>query len=93
MSKGYGGQDGPPALTIRKPLVDLNRDWAEDGECRKPENEWVDFFPLMNDEEAVAKAKDVCSRCPVFIECGRFAKANDIGFGIWGGMTPGERDG
>lgn len=91
-SKGYGGQDGPPALTVRKPLVDLNRDWVEDATCRRHEHEDVDFFPAMGDLDAVERAKAVCRDCPVWLDCLGFAVVNDIGFGIWGGMTPGERD-
>lgn len=91
-SKGYGGKDGPPPLTVRKPLVDLDRTWAEQAECGK--EEWVDveWFMPMGDLEAVEKARTVCRRCPVFVDCLEYAVGNDIQFGVWGGMTPGERE-
>lgn len=92
-SQGYGGQDGPPALTVRKPLVNLDRDWVADAECRKDEHEGVDFFAKMGDPVAVEAARNVCSRCPVWMDCLDFALDNDIEFGVWGGMTPAERGG
>lgn len=35
------------------------------------------------------RAKDICATCPVITECRNAADA----FGVWGGMTPGERAG
>jgi WhiB family redox-sensing transcriptional regulator len=42
-------------------------------------------------ETQVAVAKAVCSRCPVAWECLLWANRTHQPSGIWGGMTPGER--
>lgn len=91
-SRGYGGKDGPPALTVRKPLVNLDRDWTADAKCREEQYDSDDFFGKMGDQSFVARAKQICSGCPVWMDCLDFALDNDIEFGVWGGMTPGERD-
>jgi len=39
----------------------------------------------------VRRAKGVCHGCPVRIECLEFALATADTFGIWGGLTDGER--
>lgn len=90
-SKGWGGKDGPPPLTVRKPLKSTVFDWMDRGECTKPEYDDVNFFPPMEQRIEVEKAKSVCKNCPVFIDCLEFAIVNDFRFGIWGGKTPSER--
>jgi WhiB family transcriptional regulator, redox-sensing transcriptional regulator len=44
------------------------------------------FFPEKWGQTAAAKA--ICHTCPVQAEC---LDAADDDFGIWGGLTPGER--
>lgn len=39
----------------------------------------------------VARAKAVCRRCPVIVECRSHALAAQEPFGIWGGLDEGER--
>lgn len=91
--KGYGGKDGPPPLTVRKPLVNKERAWMILAECLKEDYWDVDFFIPMSDLDLVDEAKAVCRKCPAFIDCLQFAVDNDIQFGIWGGLTPSEREG
>lgn len=57
------------------------------------------FFPIGAPgapvyEREVAKAKAVCRRCPVMVDCLWFALGNlDMTeFGIWGSTTPAERE-
>lgn len=52
------------------------------------------FFPIGEepDIEEVAEAKAVCARCPVACECLVYAIETSQGHGIWGGLTPPERD-
>ena len=38
-----------------------------------------------------AKAKAICSRCPVIAECLRWAIATNEPWGLWGGMSSEER--
>jgi WhiB family transcriptional regulator, redox-sensing transcriptional regulator len=38
-----------------------------------------------------AKAKAVCQRCPVRVQCLDYALRNSISYGIWGGLDGEER--
>ena len=42
-------------------------------------------------KRATAKAKAICVRCPVQQACRQHALDNEIGHGVWGGLTPTER--
>lgn len=48
------------------------------------------FFSALHNKDMTKRAKDICASCPVRQECAEFAK--DERFGIWGGMTPRERN-
>lgn len=37
-------------------------------------------------------ARNLCARCPVRQKCLDYAMANDEEFGVWGGLSPSERD-
>jgi WhiB family redox-sensing transcriptional regulator len=60
------------------------------------------FFPEMPagrprgldfvDPPAVAAARAVCARCPLWRDCLRYAVDGGISDGIWGGHTPRERE-
>lgn len=68
-------------------------DWVDDAICSQTDPEA--FFPQHdpadphNTTPAVAKA--ICQRCPVMDACGDWAIENNMEFGVWGGMTRGER--
>jgi WhiB family redox-sensing transcriptional regulator len=51
------------------------------------------FFPHDGDAQGVKMAKSLCARCnkDSFNKCLAFAITNHIKYGIWGGLTPGER--
>ena len=50
------------------------------------------FFPISEaDTERIAAAKALCGRCPVRQECLEHALHNGEDYGIWGGLTEGER--
>lgn len=38
------------------------------------------------------KAKQVCEQCSIRVECLTWALENDEQYGIWGGLTPAERN-
>lgn len=38
-----------------------------------------------------AKAKTICARCPVCLQCLDYALSNSIKHGIWGGLNQEER--
>lgn len=42
--------------------------------------------------EAEQYAKNLCAGCPVRDECLSYALENDEQYGIWGGLTPSQRD-
>jgi WhiB family redox-sensing transcriptional regulator len=58
--------------------------WRKQAACRGISTE--EFF-----KEQVPKAKQICESCPVKSACLQFALTNDIGWGIYGGMTSKER--
>lgn len=70
----------------------VNGDWRERAACRDADPEL--FFHEGDSIFALgyqARAKQICAGCPVADRC--LAEALRLGepFGVWGGMTPGER--
>jgi WhiB family redox-sensing transcriptional regulator len=66
--------------------------WAARGACRHSDPEL--FFPVAARGPALrqlARAKKVCARCPVRIECLDYALQTGQAFGIWGGTSEEER--
>jgi WhiB family redox-sensing transcriptional regulator len=71
-------------------LIELRRPaWQNDALCR---GNMALFFPEKITVEQAVKAKAICAVCPVARQCLEMAFANDERDGIWGGMTPTERD-
>lgn len=71
-------------------FVQLNRPaWQNLALCH---NQTELFFPEKVTVEQAAKAKLVCAQCPVQTDCLDMAYRNDERDGIWGGLTPLERD-
>lgn len=63
-------------------------EWQKDAACiERPD---VSFFPPRGPSPVEAIA--VCSRCLVRAECLRYALANDVRFGVWGGATVVQRE-
>lgn len=50
------------------------------------------FYPHKYDRASCREAKAICANCPVDAECLEAAFEVDEPFGIWGGLTPRERD-
>ena len=69
------------------------RSWRRRAACRGEDPEL--FFPVGTTGPAalaqIAEAKKICARCPVRRECLEFAVARKQEYGIWGGLTEGER--
>ncbi|MHC5260775.1 WhiB family transcriptional regulator [Streptomyces sp. UC4497] len=67
-------------------------EWLDSAACADEDPDV--FFPVgttgpaMDDVEA---AKEVCRRCPVIMECLRWAVATEQTTGVWGGTSEGER--
>jgi WhiB family transcriptional regulator, redox-sensing transcriptional regulator len=66
--------------------------WAARGACRGSDPEL--FFPIAHSGPAVgqiARARAICAQCPVQRECLEFAMESGQDFGVWGGLSEGER--
>jgi WhiB family redox-sensing transcriptional regulator len=66
--------------------------WAARGACRHSDPEL--FFPVATRGPALRqleRAKRVCARCPVRIQCLDYALETGQDFGVWGGMSEEER--
>lgn len=60
--------------------------WAEFGACRGGDPD-----QLFVQGAAQHRAKRVCDRCPVRLDCAVEALNNRIEFGVWGGLTERQR--
>lgn len=69
--------------------------WMDLAACRSQHRDA--FYPPPLGETKYARlirertAKTVCAGCPVREQCLRHAITNDERYGIWGGLTDGER--
>jgi WhiB family redox-sensing transcriptional regulator len=61
--------------------------WMERGACRGEDRDL--FFPVLG--ASTARAKAVCSGCPVRSECLDYATADPEIAGIWGGTSAKQR--
>ena len=62
--------------------------WADSALCA--EVDYTIFFPEKG--ESARPAKSVCARCEVSQQCAEYALANNVGFGIWGGLSARQRN-
>ncbi|MEU1736499.1 WhiB family transcriptional regulator [Streptosporangium sp. NPDC020145] len=70
--------------------------WRDRADCQSVDPEI--FFPSTDtrggegaETRAYAAARQVCARCPVWPECRAYALDRDERYGMWGGLTPGQR--
>jgi WhiB family redox-sensing transcriptional regulator len=73
-------------------MLDARRHWRSAAACRSCDPDL--FFPVSSfgpAAEQVAKAKEICARCPVRRECLAFALRTGQVHGVWGGLTEQER--
>jgi WhiB family redox-sensing transcriptional regulator len=64
--------------------------WMSQARCARPDVSHISFYEDRRPEGA-EPAKAICSRCVVREECLDYALTGNERYGIWGGMTPGER--
>lgn len=69
----------------------LNDEWIPDSACSTGVDPEI-FFPIDSKPESAQAAKAVCGVCPVVVKCLEHALRNDLGEGIFGGLTPEERE-
>lgn len=67
----------------------MDATWFTKAACRGADNH--PFYPENGERAAGAKAKEICSRCPVQSECLIFAITHYEQEGIWGGLRQPER--
>jgi len=71
-----------------------NWDWQQRASCRTMSSEtffFVDGERGESRKKREALAKEICSTCPVILECRRFASKAEEPYGIWGGLSEDER--
>lgn len=71
-------------------------DWRAQAGCVKSDPET--FFPAAGEDTMTgrtqyAEAKRVCWGCPVRADCLKYALEARLDYGVFGGMTPNERNG
>jgi WhiB family redox-sensing transcriptional regulator len=81
-----GKEHGPYGETSPKIIFNLE-DWTIHAAC--PSFDPVIFFPERG--QSTTPAKQICVDCPVSKECLDYALKNHQYYGIWGGLTEGER--
>lgn len=74
-------------MSVRDLLGVESPDWYELAECRGAPQEL--FFPERG--ESTKPAKEMCTRCPVSVECLAWALDHREKFGVWGGTSERER--
>ena len=63
----------------------------DDARCVETDPEL--FFPELDSVWRVKAAKRICDKCLVKQECLNYALANRFRDGIWGGLSPTQRNG
>jgi WhiB family redox-sensing transcriptional regulator len=73
-------------------IPDVLGEWARRAACWDAPQDW--FFPPHGRSalRAYRRARQVCERCPVLVECREYALRVRPEYGLWGGLTPHERE-
>lgn len=83
------------STTLLERLGSLQEPWQLRAACRGPDT-WL-FFPPSHAErkdereQREERAKTICGRCPVKVDCLEYALRHREPYGIWGGLTESER--
>lgn len=82
------------AVPLRDPTLPAPRTekwaWQIDGACRDKDSNL--FFDNSESLSVGAQAKRICSGCPVLEQCREYAVDAAEPYGVWGGLTPPERE-
>ncbi len=69
-------------------------DWQTRGACRDVDSR-IFFHPAGErgtpHEQRDQAAKRICARCPVLLDCRRYALEAEEPYGVWGGLSEDER--
>lgn len=71
-------------LIIDNSPTHLNQSWRAKGRCRDLVGTMTPLF-FSEDFYEIARAKAICSACPVMSECFEAAKSRHEPWGVWGG--------
>lgn len=83
----------PNTKNLPRPLLE-SYEWQQEGRCRGVDAEWFFEPPAergTKKRRREATAKAVCEKCPVIAACRAHALSADEPYGVWGGLTPAER--
>jgi WhiB family redox-sensing transcriptional regulator len=61
--------------------------WMDGARCAQADPE--EWFPHPGEHSTAAKA--ICADCPIRERCLEYARAEEIPYGTWGGLTAAER--
>lgn len=64
-------------------------EWMQEALCQEVDPDL--FYAERGDAAQVDRAKQVCRRCPVVVECLEHAVKTGEVHGVWGGLAPQER--
>lgn len=82
----------PPRLGEARP-AEIDASWRLDGACAELDPE--DFYPeggQRHVRQSYERARVVCATCPVAQRCLSYALEHEERHGMWGGLTPAERE-
>lgn len=65
--------------------------WVADSACGPYPDPEVFFRAGRGEALAIATAKQLCADCPVRTACLEYALTHNEEYGVWGGLTEGER--
>lgn len=71
----------------------MSLEWVESSLCRKYDPEWWFRAEHSGEHALLRKVRGICNACPVLPACREYGidTANEVPFGVWGGMTGSER--
>jgi len=64
--------------------------WASQGICATHEDPDL-WFPEDGQWKKAAEARALCRTCPVQDQCALFARDTNQRYGVWGGISAGQR--
>ena len=71
-------------------LVDKDDRFKEHAACK--DTDPALFFPETAANRVYKEAIAICKTCTVYKDCMRYAINNKIPFGVWGGLSPKQRE-
>lgn len=71
-------------------MSDKDDRFKENAACKKADP--AIFFPETAANRVYKEAIAICATCTVYKDCMRYALNNKIPFGVWGGLTPKQRE-